>query len=268
MKLTQAEKKRLKSLYTKKGRIGEGQFLAEGVRLLEESLRHKWLPEKVFYAKALMGERGQLLLRRMADRSVLVMAVSSREADQISEARTSQGLIGLFNIPERKVGTIFMERYRRVLLLDGLSDPGNTGALLRSACAFGFDLVLMLHDCVDQFNPKVIRASAGAIFRLPAYSVSTADVANLKKNRKLILLVGDLTGNSAARVPQQARLRNGFILAIGSEADGVSGEIKRLSDVRLRIRHEGTVESLNAAVAGSIIMRDIYESLTIRRVKR
>ncbi|UCD94012.1 MAG: RNA methyltransferase, partial [Candidatus Zixiibacteriota bacterium] len=240
---------------------------AEGVRLLEESIRHKWLPEKVFYAEAALGDRARALVRKLADMGVSTQAISSREAEQISDTRTSQGLTGLFNIPDREVREIFMGRYRRFLLLDGVSDPGNAGVLVRSACAFGFDSILMLHDCVVQFNPKVVRASAGAIFRLPIYAVSLADAANLKKNRKLVFMSGDLAGKSTYRIPGQVKIKNGFILAIGSEANGVSPEIRRLSDIKLRIRHDNAVESLNAAVAGSLIMRDLYESLRIRRVK-
>jgi len=261
-KLSQAEKKRLRSLHNRKGRVREKRFIAEGVRLLEDSIRHRWLPEKVYYAGAIIGERGRRLIGRLASFDVPIRAVSALDMKQISSTETSQGVAGLFRMRQYDAGEIIKDIHRRILLLDKISDPGNAGTLIRSACAFGFDLVLMTPDSVEPFNPKVVRASAGAVLALPVMVVSISEIIKSKVRKKMLLIAGDLKGIKTEAGLKKIRAGRSFILAIGSEAAGVSDELKKYADIRLRINHDKKVESLNAAVAVSRIMKGLYDKLT------
>lgn len=266
LKLGPAEKKNLRALLTKKGRSQSGRFLAEGVRLLEESLRFNNLPVMLYYSRAEMNERGLKLAATFEKRGVKCREIAAKDINQLSDARTSQGLIGLFNIPHYNPGEISGGKYGRILLLDGVSDPGNAGALIRSALAFGFDLVLGSGDTVDLYNPKVVRSSAGAIFGIPACAGSPEDAAVLKKHQNYAIAITDPHGGDIKTQMRKFKPGKRLILAIGSEAEGISAELRSLADYSIRIEHSTVVESLNAAVAGSILMKEIYD-MTARRSK-
>ena len=263
-KLTQAEKKRLKSLLSKKGRQKEKQFLAEGVRLLEESLRHKFEPVRIYFSAALISDRGQQLLDRFSEHKVPVQEIASRDLRHISGTESSQGLAGLFDIPERDPRKMHKGLYKKILLLDRISDPGNAGALLRSALAFEFDLIFATEDTVEIYNPKVVRSSVGAVFGIPVITGSPDDIAAFKRHQNCAVIITDPRGGHIKAQLKKLKSKKSYILAIGSEAEGVSSEMHSLADLSIRIDHSDKVESLNAAVAGSILMKEIYD-LTSRR---
>lgn len=243
----------------KKGRSEYRQFIAEGVRLLEEALRHERMPERVFYSETLIGERGLKLVNDFQGRGVAVEMITARDLDQLSDTEHSQGLIGLFNITEANPGDLNDSNYRNFLLIDNISDPGNAGTLIRSAAAFGIDMILLTGSTVDPYNPKVVRSSSGAIFAVPVYGMTSSFFDKWHRDRKLPLLVGDLHGDDLGVISGDLRLEDGFILAIGSEAEGISEVYIAGADARIRIGHSDRVESLNAAVAGSILMKELYD---------
>jgi TrmH family RNA methyltransferase len=261
--LTKGERKRIRSLQTKKGRLKEGRFIAEGIRLLEESIRNNRLPEAVYYSENLISENGQELIKRFRTLKVPMHMTSRRDAESISDTHTAQGILGLFAIPSIEFASI--SRYKRILLLDNLTDPGNAGTLIRSACAFGIELVLMTPNSVDPFNPKVVRATAGAVFACPIAVAPIKNIAAFKKNNRFQLISADPYGEELNMGLKKVKEK--FILAIGSEAAGLSSEIVSMTDIDVRIQHSPKVESLNAAVAGSIIMKELFERFSHRRQK-
>ncbi|PKK82418.1 MAG: hypothetical protein CVT49_13855 [candidate division Zixibacteria bacterium HGW-Zixibacteria-1] len=196
LKLGPAEKKRLRSLLTKKGRMQYNQFLAEGVRLLEESLRFDFLPTGLYYSQAELNDRGMKLIKLYQERGINCQEIAARDIRQLSDTETSQGLIGLFNIPQCRPGEISGGTFQKILLLDRVSDPGNAGVLIRSALAFDFNLVLGTDETVDLYNPKVVRSSVGAIFGIPVCSGSPEDVAILKKNQNYAIIITDPRGGA------------------------------------------------------------------------
>lgn len=152
-----------------------------------------------------------------------------------------------------------LKEFDRLLLLDGISDPGNMGTLIRSAVAFGFEGILLNGNCVDPYNPKVIRSAAGNFFKIPFAKVANPFV--LKEFRNYTFVETDLRARDAY-VPEMQPLDNKIVLVLGSEANGISQEI-------LNIPHENTriitddVESLNVAIAGSIIMYEFSKRFRI-----
>lgn len=257
-RLTNLEKKELKALWTKKGRHSSDRFIAEGVRLLEESLHLKQYPEIVYYSESMIGERGEKLIAQFIRLGVSVKQIPARDISQIGETKTSQGILGCFKIPRYYLRKLINKK-SRILLLDNISDPGNAGTLIRSALAFGFHMVLLTDKSVEQYNAKVVRSSAGAIFGLPIINVLPKDVALVKKTLNMPLAICEKRGRGLADGLKQLKKAQGFILAVGSEASGVSGKISAISDFKLSISHNRSVESLNAAVAGSIIMKEIFD---------
>lgn len=257
--ITQNEKKLLRSLLTKKGRTAHQQFLAEGIRLLEESVKHNLAPQKVYFAAHEISPRANLLVKKFTRLGIPIQSMSMREMAQIADTTTNQGIIGLFNIDQIIMNGIEKSEAAAILLLDNISDPGNAGTLFRSALAFEFNTVAVTSGTVDIFNPKVVRSSAGAIFGLRISEVTTDLLIRIKRDEKFFLIAADIKGNSCCDGLKKFDLMNPIILAVGGEAEGLSSEILKLADMRMKIEHSERVESLNAAVAGSIMMRELYQ---------
>ncbi|MBI9021295.1 MAG: RNA methyltransferase [Verrucomicrobia bacterium] len=168
--------------------------------------------------------------------------------EQLSDCQTAQGILGVVEYTPAPL-EIHPEQ-GNYLMLDNLMDPGNLGTLIRSAVAFGFEGVLLHGDCVEVFNPKTVRATMGA---LPFSNVWKIDPEFFQRLEKLgyDLVSTAMTGgenlHGAAFGPKN-------VLVIGNEANGVSEEIQQRATRQLSIPMSGNVESLNAAVAGSICM--------------
>jgi TrmH family RNA methyltransferase len=261
MPVTKTELKNLKSLLTKKGRRQQHRFLAEGVRLLEEALRHRVYPEKLYRTSSQLVGRVKKLVDDLESRGVPVVAVSTRQLEQVSPTIAPQGLVGVFKIPDLNAVELFESRYRKLLLCENISDPGNLGTLIRSAAAFAFDAVLLAENAADPYNPKVVRASAGAIFAVKISKVRLEELLNLVDDKKIFMIGTGASGRQDLNSFKGRLKENRFLLAVGSEAEGLSGDFLNRCDAVVRIKHESAVESLNAAVAGSIIMKQVYDIL-------
>lgn len=137
----------------------------------------------------------------------------------------------------------------RVLVLDGVSDPGNLGTLLRSGLALGWDGAYLLDGSVDPFNDKALRASKGAVFRFPLKEGGVKELLELTTYHGFTLWTADVKGEKAESLPAPNKL----LLALGSEAQGLRAELKEVSQ-SISIPLMGSMESLNVAVAGGILL--------------
>ncbi len=263
MPISKAELKKLASLKTKKGRSSENRFLAEGVRVLEEALKFNFLPIKLLCVQAGISERGKNLIKQIKSKRIEVSEVSAREMEAISDTETAQGIAAVFNLPESRLSKLYKPSYRRVLLCDRINDPGNLGTLVRTALAFEFEMMLITDKTVELFNPKAVRASAGAIFGLPTTKATFEELKEFKKSSNAKIAAAVVQHGIREKINEVSEIdlkeKSPVVLAIGSEADGLSEEILSMSDFKMTIRHSSKVESLNAAVAGAILMHDIYE---------
>lgn len=257
--VTNAEVKHIKSLHTKKGRKNSGKFLAEGVRLLEEAVTSGVLPEKLYVAESLLSDRGRNLVARMTSRKVPVTAVPAQKLESMAGTRSPQGLLALFSRPGLSLSEHYRTDYRRVLWCENINDPGNLGTLLRSAAAFGFNLVCLTGECAEPFGPKVVRSSAGQIFRLRMAATTFEEMIKFKSSGPFRLLATSSRGETDPALMKQAVPNHGIIVAVGAESDGLSAEIIQAGDLIMRIDHVTSVESLNVAVAGSIMMKMVYD---------
>lgn len=260
MPVTRAELKKLKSLNTVKGRKSQGKFLAEGARLLEEALRCRRLPLEVYAATARATPRATGLLENFRSAGVPLREVSTRQLQSVASVATSQGVIGVFRIPADTRAELFGSSIRRAMVCDGISDPGNLGTLIRSAAAFEFDCVLLTGSTADPYSPKVVRATAGAHFATRIGRTTKAEIFRLVAKRHLTLIAAASHGEGATDRLTQVAKSGRILIAVGSEATGLSPDIVERSDLVWRIRHSKNVESLNAAVAGSIIMKQVYDA--------
>jgi len=262
---TQAEIKLLKSLSSRRERREQKLFLAEGVRLLEEAERHRFLPHRLFYAESEISERARSLISAFQLYKVDCQPTPARQLRQISDVKTTQGIVASFSIPEHLADPASLKaelqrrKLRKILLCESVGDPGNLGTLLRSALAFGFGIVIISGDCVDPYSPKVVRSSAGAIFGLEIYDLTVESVLKLASDSGLSVIATDAGGNRRVEEISPEERDKGIVVAVGAEANGLSKSVTEAAKWRIRIPHLATVESLNAGVAGSILMSSLYD---------
>jgi TrmH family RNA methyltransferase len=224
------------------------------------------LPEIVFYSESMLGTRGRKLIDRFARHKIPTESVLAKDINYISGTKTSQGLVGIFKLPEYNLNELINDQGNYVLL-DNISDPGNAGTLIRSALAFGFNMVLMTPNSVEIFNPKVIRSSSGAIFGIPVIAITLNGIKKLRKEIPINIIIGDLNGVDSLFGIKGFNDSCAMIFGIGSESIGLSQEIRELADIKLRVFHSNKVESLNAAVAGSLLMKEIYDRFIRKAIK-
>jgi TrmH family RNA methyltransferase len=238
-----------------KRRRDERAFLAEGVRLVEEARAAAWPFRFVLFSENL-SPRGRSLLEGLRDDGVQVQEVDARLLGSLSDTDTSQGILAVMEESQLPLP----ERIDLALIPDSIRDPGNLGTLLRAAEAAGAQLVLLPPETTDAFGPKVVRAGMGAQFRLSITEMEWEDIRRLLKERRLNAFMADMGG-----VPcWEADLTGPLVLIVGGEAEGATAEARAAAAQSISIPMEGRAESLNAAVAGSILM---FEVLRQRRAR-
>ncbi|HEY9075538.1 MAG TPA: RNA methyltransferase [Anaerolineaceae bacterium] len=224
-------------------------FVVEGVRLVEEALASGWRTAGIFYS-AELSPRGQALVRQFAERGDETLEVEPRLMQSLTDTSTSQGLLGIFQIQSLP----FSPPIHFVVIADAIRDPGNLGTLLRSAAAAGAQLVFLAPGTVDPFSPKVVRSAMGAHFRLPIESRSWDQINQFTVEHHLTPFLAESGGGTPC---WQANLTAPLALVIGGEAEGPSPEARLFSVNPVTIPMPGKSESLNAAVAASILLFEI-----------
>ena len=243
---------RIRALLEKRRQRDEEQaFVVEGVRLVEEALAAGWQPELVLHSSQL-SERGQAVVEGFAGKGAEVIEVLPRLMDSLTGTETPQGLLAVF--PQRRPA--LPKKLDFVLIADNLRDPGNLGTLLRTAAAAGAQAALLSPGTADAFAPKVLRAGMGAHFRLPVLHLSWEEIRAACKDRQPPLRIY-LAEAAEGSVLWDLDLRQPLALMVGSEAEGSSREALTLADQAITIPMPGRSESLNAAVAASILLFEI-----------
>jgi len=231
-----------------KERRDANAFVAEGVRLVEEALAVDWLFQFVLAGETL-SERGESLVARLLSRSIEVEKVSDTLLNSVSETETSQGIIAVLNHSPLPIP----QSLNFILILDQIRDPGNLGTLLRTAAAANAQAVFLPPETTDAFAPKVLRAGMGAHFRLPVRAMTWGEIRRVSESAKLKVLLADMDGASC----WQTDLRTPLALMVGGEAEGASAQARSLAHDKISIPMPGEIESLNAAIAGSILMFEV-----------
>lgn len=240
-----------RSLQRRRVRQRERAILVEGVRAIETAL-DLGTPIRVLFIDA--SRRDQIdfaLLDRLYASAGRVMLVSSSLFPQLTDTEHPQPLVAICDLvdPSLPVDCTF------VVALDGVRDPGNLGTLVRSCAAAGADGIALLRGNVDPFNPKAIRASVGSVFALPIQPfASIADIAANCYTTAPLVVLADSEGDQAY---DDIDWSTPCLLIIGGEAEGAGPEARTYADVVASIPMSPGVESLNAAVAGSILVFEI-----------
>lgn len=236
---------RVRELRTVRGRDEQGRFAVEGPTLLAEALAGGLALREVYATGAALG---RLDPGAYETNGIPCFVVPERAFARISDVETPAGVLAVFDLPRRSAADVLASA-GLVLLLAGVSDPGNAGTLVRSAEAFGAAGVVFGRGGADPFSPKVVRAAMGSLFRLPVATASADEVIAAAEAAGRPLVATALEGEDirTAGIPPNA------ILAIGNERRGVRDWLPRW-DRAVRIPQRAATESLNAAVAGSIAL--------------
>ena len=235
-----------------KFRKEEGVFVVEGIKMVEESIRHG-LALKLF-----MDENYEGTIQKGIDVEVISHKVFMTMSDTVSP----QGIMATVKMPSYELAQLLDAPDSSVLILEDINDPGNLGTMMRTAEGAGMSGVILSKKTVDLFNPKVVRATMGALYRVPFYY--TEDLCSVLKTMREMgfsLFAAHLKG----QCPYDQESFDGKTgILIGNEANGLSDEVSDLADKKVKIPMEGQLESLNAAVSAAILM---YEQNRQKRVK-
>jgi len=254
--ITSSQNSKIKLVSSLLGRVKERReanaFVVEGVRLVEEAANRDWRFEMALYDES-VSERGQKLVERLRGSKVDVEEISTGLMKSLSETETPQGIFAVVTQKQLPIP----HSLNFILIPDQIRDPGNLGTLLRSAAAAGVQAVLIPPETADVFSPKAVRSGMGAHFRLPIHSMTWTGIRDQTKEMQIYL--ADMDGQSC----WQTDLRQALALIIGSEAEGASEEAKRLATQKISVPMSGDIESLNAGVAGSILMFEVLRQRII-----
>lgn len=227
------------------------RFVAEGIRSVEELLRSPLTVDGALVSPTLGATpRGAALLESMRAASVTILDVSQTDFASASSTDSPQGVLAIAEIPERDVAALTFTDHPRVLVLDGLQDPGNVGTLLRTAAAFGVDATLAMPDTVDLWNAKVVRSAMGALFRHQVLACDWDAFDALRTTQRLQCWAADASGEPV----DQVRGERAMALVVGNEGAGLSNQTRARADRRVAVPISADVESLNVAVAAGILL--------------
>ncbi len=255
--LTSRSNSRVKQLRAALGggnaRQSDGLLAIEGEHLIAEALRSGLALQTVFVEEGRAVPSG-------VGQSVEVVRLARNVFASVTDTESPQGVAALVVAPAYDLSAS-LAGSPLLLIAAGLQDPGNLGTLIRSAEAFGAAGIIATQGTVSAWNQKTVRASAGSVFRVPVETYSTEQITALR-GRGVRLLAAVAEGGVS---PEQTDLRGACALMIGNEGAGLPAELLAMADARVTLRYPGGVESLNAAVAGSLLL---YEASRQRAGKQ
>lgn len=260
-----AHLKLVRKLAQRRGRQQEGAFVAEGEDLVLAGIECGWTP------RFLLVDADRMPDIDAAGAGCEVLPVEPELLAAVSELGHPPRVIGVFDVPATGAEQVLEETRSGypVLLLDAIADPGNLGTILRSAAALGSSGVLLGSGCTDPYGGKAVRASMGAIFRIPVASVADVQshrlhdlidetILRAHEGSQIVALAAD--GDRTIRESADVAHSNGVVIIVGNERDGISEELHRIANHTASIPQDAAVDSVNAAVAASIALYEFAQA--------
>jgi TrmH family RNA methyltransferase len=238
-----------RSLRQSKFRRKHRQFLIEGENSVKSALSARWELTAILCVPEKIKELQQLIVTHGYD-SVILHAVEEDVLQSVCETQTAPKVAAIGALKS----TFNEERWQRakvLLVLDGVADPGNLGTLLRAADASGVDGILLTGDCADPFSPKVVRSSAGSLFHCPPRMIDTKVLLAKAREYRFSLIAANAHGGDNCfdfEWPEK------YFLILGNEKHGISSELLAACTHHITIPIKGRAESLNVAMAGTVLL--------------
>ena len=245
--ISQNKIKQIQSLKTKKGRIKERLFLIEGVRCISSFLEHSDDLKELFTVKSFTSINKNII-NLCEKNNIPHTIISDKLMNNISDTKTPSGVLGISKLsppPELDYNS------KRWLFLYKISDPGNLGTILRSAAWFNIKNIALSKDSTDPYSPKTIRSATGAHLHLNIYK--DVDYKTYLEHDYFLLGTDQNSDNSL----ESSDYNKKIVLFLGSESGGIEDSIKKKMDKLISVERIGYGDSLNVAIAGSIIMNKL-----------
>lgn len=247
----------IRDLHRRRGRERRGLTLAEGVRLLEEALAAGVPVRGAVVAPALEGTpRGTALKRRLVEAGVPLEPVEDDLLAQLADTEHPQGIVAVVEPRTWRLDELHPGARDVILVLDAVQDPGNVGALARTALALGASALVALPGTADLASPKALRGSMGALFRLPALLVPTEEFLAWARRTGLALWTSDAAGSPIDAIPPGGAIG----LVLGNEGAGIHAEVAAAAAGTVSVPLKAGVESLNVAVAAGILLYGVLRA--------
>lgn len=239
--------KEVKKLKEKRYRLENSEFIAEGFRFVLEALQSDFDVPAVFVSEKDRHRWDKYEVVHYLQKGTKVFWVTDQILKQLSSTETPQGIAAVVKIKENHI----VDSHGFYILVDRIQDPGNLGTIIRTADAAGALGVICTKGTVDIYNEKTLRSTMGSIFHIPVIEAKDISIVHELKQKGFKLLVSSLEESENF---YHIKFTDRFVLAVGNEGNGISDELIDLGDIRVKIPMPGEAESLNAAVAASIMM--------------
>ena len=242
--------KRLAQLQKKsKARNEENVFIVEGIRMFAEVPKNR--VEKVYISESLYNKKKQELDLQGMPFEIL----SDSVFQHVSDTKTPQGILCVVKQKHYNIEDLLKIEKPHFMVLDNLQDPGNLGTIVRTAEGAGVDAVFLSKESVDIFNPKTIRSTMGSIYRMPVlYVDDLLELLDIFQKKGIKSYAAHLEGKNSY---DQESYVEGTAILIGNEGNGLRDEVSQKADIWVQIPMKGQVESLNAAIAASVLMFEV-----------
>lgn len=263
--ITSTSNQRIKELsqIQKKSKVRsrEGVFVAEGIRMVRETPHDRLI--NLYFSESFEKKYGQEVLEAISGGDSQIQEQLRKKTEilsdpvfsYVSDTKTPQGVLAVVRQMEYTLEQMTEGVVPHLMILDNLQDPGNLGTIFRTAEAAGVTGIVMSRDCVDIYNPKTIRSTMGALYRMPfVYVEDLREMILSLKEKKIRSYAAHLDGKNTY---DKEDYRKGTAFLIGNEGNGLRKEIAECADTWIRIPMCGQVESLNAAVAATVLMFEV-----------
>ncbi|EOU1755410.1 RNA methyltransferase [Clostridium perfringens] len=240
--------KEIKKLKEKKHRIKSNKYLIEGLRFVEEAIKSKVSIDSIIFTESFKEKNPDLFLK--INENIKIIQMNEALLKQLCSTENPQGIVGVINMQNKE-----LKSGELVVLVDKVQDPGNMGTIIRTAHAAGAAGIVMTKGTVDIYNDKTLRSTMGSIFYIPIVEDDSLDFVKSLKKEGYKLVVSSLQGKNNFF---EENLQGKVMIAVGNEGNGVSEEVYDIADIKVKIPMPGEAESLNVAVATSIM---IYEKI-------
>lgn len=241
--------KELKKLKDKKIRTTKKEFLIEGFRFVEEALKSDFTVKLLIIESSIKDQLESYNIRKYIN-NINTIFVTKDIINLLASTKTPQGILALVEYREVKLPN----NDGFYILCDKVQDPGNLGTIIRTAHASGSLGVILTKGTVDIYNDKTLRSTMGSFFHVPIFHDNNYELVNSLKEKGFKLYSSSLDTNSSL---YDLKLVNNCIITVGNEGNGISEDIIKLSDTLFKIPMYRNAESLNVAVATSIIAFEI-----------
>ncbi len=236
MTISRNDLKNFSSLIRKSKRNELGLFIVEGKKICDELIQSDFQIERLFVTEKYKNDYKTAEL------------ISQNDADRLSNLKNQSDIIGIVKTPKHDIPETADQM---TIYLEGISDPGNMGTILRSLDWFGYNNVYCSSDCVDIFNNKAVMASMGSVFRVKSHTISLTEICDKFKITNTIGTTLDGENLYSFQFEEKS------IIILGNEANGISRDLTNKVNQNISIPKKGNAESLNVSIATSIILNEI-----------